>query len=121
MNDYLNTYTIRRRCPEGTVFCRIVSSELDGDPPPTFIINVGKAGSRISAQADMIARTLGAAVRSGADIDDLIGMTEGIAHVDSNGPEEASSLPDAVAQSLKEYRRLTKESDDDLETTTEEA
>lgn len=100
-----NSITYRRRCPEGTTFTTILF-DVETLNPHTLVVNIGKAGSELKAAADWGSRLAGAALRSGAKPDYIAEITEDIRHSRSNGHYEASSLADAVAQSLKEFAKI---------------
>lgn len=101
-----NTLSFSRTAPEGTIHVRIVDDKLGDDPPPTVIISVGKAGSRLNAAADGGARLLGAAMRAGTSPSRLAAILGNITHESSNGHFEAKSLWDAVAQILEEFEEM---------------
>ena len=97
--------TFRRRAPEGTTFVTIVVDSSGS--PNTLLVNIGKAGGHLNAAADGMARLAGAAFRAGADPRRVARITRGIKHDRSNGDFEASSLADAVAQSLEAFAEIT--------------
>lgn len=98
--------TYRLNTPVGIAFCTINQDE-EGNPLEVFI-NVGKAGSDVSAMAEALGRTISTALRFRGDLTPKE-RTKEIAHQLSGiggrrsvgfGPNKILSLPDAVSFAL---------------------
>jgi len=107
--DYLQGLTRRIATPVGHAFVTLNADE-DGDPFEVFV-NVGKAGSDITADAEAIGRLVSLSLRIPSDyspkevasqvVNQLVGI--GGAHQRGFGNGRVYSLADAIAKVLAEY------------------
>ncbi|MCI0618651.1 hypothetical protein L0244_37210 [bacterium] len=101
--------TIKTESPHGTVYVTVNS--ISPTEPFEIFVNVGKAGSDISADAEAIGRILSFALRMTSpitEIDRLTEMTRHLRHIGGSkdigfGPKRIRSVPDAVAYALEIY------------------
>jgi ribonucleoside-diphosphate reductase alpha chain len=111
--------TYRKETPLGTAF---VTVNVNGDSQPFEVfLNVGKAGSDVAAVAEALGRLISLILRLpsplatvdrlGEVIDQLAGIGGGRSM--GFGAKRVRSLPDAVAQVLREHVRSYDETDED--------
>jgi len=104
-------YTRRVKAPEGNVNVTINSDEAG---PLEVFLNVGKAGSDISALAEALGRLISLNLRivsplSQADrLREIADMLRGIggSRAIGFGPDQVRSLPDAVARALEKHLEM---------------
>lgn len=98
--------TYRLNTPVGSAFVTI--NESEGGEPLEVFINVGKAGSDVTAMAEALGRTISTTLRlrgatnSKQRVKELIDQLSGIGgrHSVGFGPNKILSLPDAIASAL---------------------
>ena len=106
--DSLQSVTFKLKAPEGTAYITICN---DGDGPFEVFVNVGRAGSAISALSEAIGRLCSLYLRTEQDkprqekAKDIIAQLIDIGSTDSHRGETAS-LPDAIAQALARHEGL---------------
>jgi len=101
--------TYKVSTPVGSAFVTI--NETDSGEPLEVFINVGKAGSDVSAMAAALGRTISAALRFKGNVSakarakEIVDQLAGIGGRRSVGfgPNKVRSLPDAVALSLAKH------------------
>lgn len=101
VDEEYDSMTIRREAPECNVF-----TVINHEEGKIIRINAhaGKAGTIKRGLADGISQALSAAFRAGADPEEVAVSLRGIGHTESSGVAyEASSIPDAIGQSLMEF------------------
>ena len=105
----LNGKTYKFKTPVGTTYVTINSD--DKNVPIEVMVNVGKAGSAVTAMAEAVGRTSSLFLRFGVLPNNdnarlLIEHLEGIGggeQVAGFGVKKADSVPDAIARALKEF------------------
>ncbi len=107
----LDGITYKVKTPQGKAFVTINKDDL-GDPLEVFI-NVGKAGSDVSALSEALGRLLSGWLRASSDkkitVKDIVIQLTGIGGASSIGfgKNRVSSLPDAVAKVIAEEFGIT--------------
>jgi len=102
-------FTYRINTPVGSAFVTI-NENTDGEPLELFI-NVGKAGSDVTAMAEALGRTISTALRLRGDLNpkqraqELVNQLSGIGgrHSVGFGPNKILSLPDAIAIAISTH------------------
>jgi len=120
----LRGLTFKQRTPVGTAYVTVNYPEDAPDIPLEVFINVGKAGSEVTAHSEAIGRLISLCLRltsprSSRDraieiVNELYGIGGG--GQIGFGPNRVRSLPDGIAQALMEYlKRTSVESEDEAE------
>ena len=107
----LTGYTYKKNTPIGTAYVTINSEGEGGNDPLEVFLNVGKAGSDLNAISESLGRLVSLILRLPSSITQrgrLSLIAEEMAHISGGrslgfGPERVRSLPDGIAQVLKEY------------------
>ncbi len=105
--ESLQGVTYRMVTPNGSAFITI-NEDLSGNPLEVFV-NIGKAGSDLSAMAAALGRTVSTLLRLNSPVssrrraEEVVDQLSGIGGARSVGfgPNKVRSLPDAVAQALR--------------------
>jgi len=108
---FLQGVTYRSLTPLGDAYITINADE-DGEPFEVFL-NVGKAGSDVSAVSEALGRLMSIILRmpsmhsASTRLDWIVEQLSGIGGRTARrvGRERVMSLPDAVAKSLKQYKK----------------
>jgi ribonucleoside-diphosphate reductase alpha chain len=95
--------TLKTLTPFGTLFLTINRKE-DGTPYEIFS-TIGKSGGDVQAMAEGYGRLMSQQLKSGATLDDVAHQLEGIGGKTTvmNHGHPTSSLPDAIAQTIKKH------------------
>ena len=111
----LKGWTFKQRTPVGTAYVTVNAPEDEPDMPHEVFINVGKAGSEISAVSEALGRLISLCLRltsprSSRDraieiVNELYGIGGG--RQIGFGQNRVRSLPDGIAQALMEYLKRT--------------
>jgi len=109
--QFLQGVTYRSLTPLGDAYITINADE-DGEPFEVFL-NVGKAGSDVSAVSEALGRLMSIILRmpsmhsASTRLDWIVEQLAGIGGRSTRrvGRERVMSLPDAVAKSLKQYKK----------------
>lgn len=98
----LPSVTIKVLTPDGTLYVSI--AEQDGKPT-RVLISIGKAGSRLAAWADAVARLLTMLVKRDVEVSQLIAELSAISSdgFRMHGQTEIHSGPEGVAKALILY------------------
>jgi hypothetical protein len=104
--NWFSARTIRVSTPDGTLFVHI--AEDDEGKLKQIMLNLGKAGTAVSAWANALASTLTLSIELGATLEDL---TELLSNITSGSSARlgiggnCTSGPEGVWMALMHYRR----------------
>ena len=104
--DWYTGWSIRVKTPDGTLFVHI--GEDEKGKLKQIMLNLGKAGTSVSAWANSLASTLTMAIELGATLEDLTALLSNI--TSGSAPRMAiggkcTSGPEGVWMALMQYRR----------------
>ena len=118
----LRGITYRKETPLGTAYVTVNIN--GGDKPFEVFMNVGKAGSDVAAVSEALGRLISLILRLPSPLDErdrLDEVVDQLAGIGGGrslgfGANRVRSLPDAVAQVLREYLAETEESQNEADT-----